>query len=83
LDPPNHDQFKQHVDLQNQFMDIASDLTKQPDSDKVEKDKIPIAPDGELHLHHLGGIHDISNLFPLLDSGAGDGHVVSVSETPR
>jgi len=64
-------------------MDLASDLTKQPDSDEVEtvdKEKIPVASDGELLLHHLGGIHDKSNLFPLLDSGAGDGHVVSVSD---
>jgi len=63
LDPPDHDQFKKHTDLQKQFVDLASDLAKQPDSDsetveKVTTTKLPVAPDGELLLHHLGGIHD-------------------------
>jgi len=85
LDPPDHDQFKKNADLQKQFLNLASDLAQQPDSDseiveKVTTTKIPVAPDGELLLHHLGGIHDKSKLFPLLDSGAGGGHVVSVSD---
>jgi len=53
LNPPNHDQFKKNADLQKQFLNLASDLAQQPDSnskivEKVTTTKIPVAPYGKL-----------------------------------